>query len=101
MDLQRMNVNNIVYMKAAYESGTGVDAHGSMRMGTSGTTWSRGLSLTAKNISTHIADEDVGVAGIRVVAELFAAAMKAVVEREFLARRTTHLARLHGSPGAC
>jgi hypothetical protein len=28
MELQRMNVINIAIMKAAYESGTGVDAHG-------------------------------------------------------------------------
>jgi hypothetical protein len=28
MELQRMNVNNIAFLKAAYESGTGVDAHG-------------------------------------------------------------------------
>jgi hypothetical protein len=67
----------------------------SMRMGTSGTTKSLGLSLTAKNVSTLVHDEDVVVAGIRAVAELFAADMKAVVEREFLARRTGHLARLH------
>jgi hypothetical protein len=40
-------------------------------------------------------DEDVVVAGIRVVAELFAAAMKAVEEQEFLARRTTQIPRLH------
>jgi hypothetical protein len=73
-----------------------------MRMGTSGTTKSLGLSLTAKNVSTLVHDEDVVVAGICGVAELFAADMKAVVEREFLARRTDHLARLQPvPPGTC
>jgi hypothetical protein len=67
----------------------------SMRMGTSGTTRILGLSLTAKKVSTLVVDEDVVVAGIRVVSELFAAAMKAVAEQEFLTRCTTQLARLH------
>jgi hypothetical protein len=67
----------------------------SMRMGTSGTKRSPGLSLTAKNVSTLVVEEDVVVAGIRVVAELFAEAMKAVAEQEFLARRANQLAHLH------
>jgi hypothetical protein len=67
----------------------------SMRMGTSGTTRSLGLSLTAKNVSTLVVDDVVVVVGIRAVVELLVTVMEAVVELDFLVRRTTQPARLH------